>query len=219
MRDRPSTSAVADPPVENDPGNLSVRLVSDSLPPNMVRQFAQDESKGEVVAVNREAEKAAEDLLKAAWMETGQEIASCPLPVDPFKIAAQLGLKVSQQPLEPDISGMLAKTPSRDPEVFINSRDSLNRQRFSCAHEIGHYSKRTTGRDDDEWGYIDRRGPSASRGTEPEEIFANQFAAALLMPEECVRALSAELGPPALAVRFGVSLDAMSFRLENLGLA
>jgi Zn-dependent peptidase ImmA (M78 family) len=114
---------------------------------------------------------------------------------------------------------MLAKTPSHDPEVFINSLDSVNRQRFSCAHEIGHYSKRASGRDDDEWGYIDRRDPIASRGTEPEEIFANQFAAALLMPEPCIRKLSDDLDPTALAVRFGVSLDAMRFRLDNLGIS
>jgi Zn-dependent peptidase ImmA (M78 family) len=219
MSNRSATSAVDDRPAKNDPRNLSVRLISDPTPGNPSGHPVHDESKGDFVGVNREAEKAAEDLLKTAWMTAGQEISSCPLPVDPFEIAGRLGLMVSRQPLEPDISGMLAKTPSRDPEVFINSRDSLNRQRFSCAHEIGHYSKRTTGRDDDEWGYIDRRGPAASQGTEPDEIFANQFAAALLMPEHCVCSLSPELGPAALAVRFGVSLDAMRFRLDNLGLS
>lgn len=171
------------------------------------------------MGVNIEAEKAANDLLKTAWIPEGQDVSACPLPVDPFAIAARLGLFVSRQPLEPDVSGMLAKRPNRDPEVFINSLDSSNRQRFSCAHEIGHYSQRTTGCDDDEWGYIDRRGPAASRGTDPDEIFANQFAAALLMPEEKVRELRKELDPAALAVRFGVSLDAMRFRLGNLGLS
>jgi Zn-dependent peptidase ImmA (M78 family) len=171
------------------------------------------------VGLNRQAEKSAEDLLGAAWMAEGQDLSSCPIPVDPFAVAARLGLLVSRRPLEPDVSGMLAKTPNRDPEVFINSLDSVNRQRFSCAHEIGHYSKRASGRDDDEWGYIDRRGPIASRGTEPEEIFANQFAAALLMPEPCVRKLSGDLDAAALAVRFGVSLDAMRFRLDNLGIS
>jgi Zn-dependent peptidase ImmA (M78 family) len=171
------------------------------------------------MGVNRQAEKAAEDLLKAAWVADGEKVSSCPLPVDPFAIADRLGLLVSRRPLEPDISGMLAKTPNRDPEVFINSLDSTNRQRFSCAHEIGHYSKRTSGRDDDEWGYIDRRGPIASRGIEPEEIFANQFAAALLMPEPCVREMNQDFDATALAVRFGVSLDAMRFRLDNLGIS
>jgi Zn-dependent peptidase ImmA (M78 family) len=168
------------------------------------------------MGINVEAEKAANDLLKTAWIPEGQEFPACPLPVDPFAIAARLGLVVSRQPLEPDISGMLAKMPNRDPEVFINSLDSWNRQRFSCAHEIGHYSQRTTGRRDDEWGYIDRRGPTASRGTDPDEVYANQFAAALLMPEEKVRELREELDPAALAVRFDVSLDAMRYRLDNL---
>lgn len=171
------------------------------------------------MGVTRQAEKAAEDLLGAAWTADGIDISSCPLPVDPFVVAARLGLVVSRRPLEPDISGMLAKTPNRDPEVFINSLDGVNRQRFSCAHEIGHYSKRASGRDDDEWGYIDRRGPSASQGTDPDEIFANQFAAALLMPERCVRELARNLDATALAVRFGVSLDAMRFRLDNLGIS
>lgn len=171
------------------------------------------------MGINHQAEKAAEDLLGVAWIADGHDVSACPIPVDPFAIAARLGLLVSRRPLEPDISGMLAKTPNRDPEVFINSLDSANRQRFSCAHEIGHYSKRTSGRDDDEWGYIDRRGPIASRGIEPDEIFANQFAAALLMPEPCVRDLSRDLDATALAVRFGVSLDAMRFRLDNLGIA
>ena len=64
----------------------------------------------------------------------------------------------------------------------------------------------------------DRRGPSAARGNNPDEIYANQFAAALLMPEEKVRELRGQIGPAAMAVEFGVSLEAMMFRLENLGL-
>ena len=165
-----------------------------------------------------EAEKAANELLKAIWAKEG--LVDCPRPVDPFHIASQLGLSVERRLLDPDVSGMLAKRPGRDPEVYINAMDSENRQRFSCAHEIGHYVKRagSSGGDDDSWGYIDRRGPSASRGIDPEEIYANQFAAALLMPEEAVRHLRDSIGPAAMAVEFGVSLDSMRYRLDNLGL-
>jgi Zn-dependent peptidase ImmA (M78 family) len=166
-----------------------------------------------------QVEKAAEDLLHTTWITDGGDAGDCPLPVDPFHIADRLGLKVFKQGLGADVSGMLAKRPGRDPEVYINANDSLNRQRFSCAHEIGHYSKRVTGRDDDSWGYIDRRGPSSSEGTDPEEIYANQFAAALLMPADKVRELHRELDPAAMAVAFGVSVGAMKFRLDNLGLS
>lgn len=160
---------------------------------------------------------AARDLLIATWSE---DLEDCPLPIDPFEIAGCLGLKVYVTPLEPDVSGMLAKRPGQDAEVYVNALDSENRQRFSCAHEIGHFVKRVTGDEDDDWGYIDRRGPSAARGTNPEEVYANQFAAELLMPEAMVTRLYHEgLSATALAVKFNVSLGAMKFRLENLRLA
>lgn len=161
------------------------------------------------------AERAARDLLLTAWAE---DLKTCRLPVDSYYIARRLGLKVYFAALQEDVSGMLAKRPGQDPEVYVNAKDSTNRQRFSCAHEIGHYLKRVTGRKDDAWGYIDRRGPSASRGTNADEIYANQFAAELLMPEERVRDLHQTLSPAAMAVRFEVSLGAMKFRLENLDL-
>ncbi len=162
------------------------------------------------------AEMAATDLLRATWHDDSGD---CPLPVDPFRIASALGLRVNLMPLEPDVSGMLAKRPYQDPEVYINANDSRNRQRFSCAHEIGHYDSRASNRDDDSWGYIDRRGPSASKGSTPDEIYANQFAAALLMPEEKVKELHGQIGPAAMAVEFGVSLEAMLFRIDNLDLS
>lgn len=141
------------------------------------------------------------------------------MPVDPFRIAEDLGLKVYRADLKPDVSGMLAKRPNQDPEVYVNARDSEVRQRFSCAHEIGHYVKRVTGREDDSWGYIDRRGPSAARGTDQDEIYANKFAAELLMPAAQVRSMHGRLSTAAMAVQFKVSLEAMKFRLENLDLS
>jgi Zn-dependent peptidase ImmA (M78 family) len=45
----------------------------------------------------------------------------------------------------------------------------------------------------------------------------NQFAAALLMPEERVRALVTDgVSPVAMAVAFNVSLEAMTHRIDNL---
>ncbi len=167
-------------------------------------------------STRQDAEAAAYDLLKSTWAE---DLAHCPLPVDPFRIAATLGLQVMRIPLEPDVSGMLAKHPGRDPEVYVNMTDSEVRQRFSCAHEIGHYIKRSSsGGADDEWGYIDRRGPSASLGNNPEEIYANQFAAALLMPKDRVETLATQgMSAVSMALQFNVSLEAMAHRIDNLG--
>ena len=94
----------------------------------------------------------------------------------------------------------------------------------SRARRAGHYVKRTaTG--DQAWEYVERRDLLSSEGTDADEIYANQFAAALLMPREAVETRYRELGNPslasaaALAVEFGVSADAMQYRIKNLKLA
>lgn len=164
-----------------------------------------------------EAEQAARDLLRTTWPFDPDQ-GTCPLPIDPVYIAGRLGIKVHPAHLEPDVSGMLAKQQGQDAEIYVNIYDSEARQRFSCAHELGHYVQRVSGDEHDSFGYIDRRGPTASQGTEPEEIFANQFAAELLMPADLVRKHAADLGPAGLAVEFGVSVGAMKIRLDTLGL-
>ncbi len=155
-------------------------------------------------------ERDAEELLEVVW-------AGRPLPVDPIQIAEQLGIKIFTAGLKPEVSGMLIKEPGKDPEIYINGTDSMSRQRFTCAHELGHYVKRVaTGAA--EWATIDYRGPLTSDGTDPDEIYANQFAASLLMPKQELRRLHKDLGLAALAYEFGVSEEAMNFRLANLKL-
>lgn len=64
-------------------------------------------------------------------------------PVDPIVIADQLGIRVLAEDLPSDISGALIKRLGQDPTIIVlNKRDSRNRKRFTCAHEIGHYIHR-----------------------------------------------------------------------------
>jgi Zn-dependent peptidase ImmA (M78 family) len=165
----------------------------------------------------RPAERQAIDLLHTAWHRAADD-QGFDIPVDPFHIAERLGMDVFAAAMAADVSGMLVKEPGQDPRIYVNAADALNRQRFSCAHEIGHFILRASSRADDTYGYIDRRGPSAAQGINPAEIYANQFAAELLMPQENVRALSPTLSDAALAVKFEVSVGAMKYRLENLGI-
>jgi Zn-dependent peptidase ImmA (M78 family) len=162
-------------------------------------------------------EIAAKELLTAVWAPRWEDM---PYPIDPAKIAERLGVRVFAAGLNPDVSGMLLKEPAQDPLIYLNGSDSKNRQRFSCAHELGHYVKRTSGTDaPEELEYVDFRNPLSAQGLDHEEVWANQFAAALLMPSEIVKRLHKDLeSPAALAGEFGVSSDAMSFRLKNLGL-
>lgn len=157
-------------------------------------------------------ERDAQELLDKVWDR--------PLPVDPFLIATTLGIKVYTASLEDKVSGMLIKRLARDPEIYVNGADSASRQRFTVAHELGHYLKRSAA-GEEEWEVIDYRGPLTSDGTDAVEIYANQFAASLLMPRDAVMQLYKKLGADSTAVlayEFGVSEDAMNFRLINLGL-
>jgi Zn-dependent peptidase ImmA (M78 family) len=162
-------------------------------------------------------EIAAKEVLTAVWSPTWEDM---PYPIDPARVAERLGVKVYKAALNQTVSGMLVKQPARDPEIFLNGSDSANRQRFSCAHELGHYVKRTSGPgSDDAMEYVDFRDPLSAHGLDPEEVWANQFAAALLMPRELVTRVHKELrSSAAMAGEFGVSTDAMNFRLDNLGI-
>lgn len=164
----------------------------------------------------RQAEKDARELRA----EVGrQDPRAVQLPIDPIRIADALGIDVYTARMQAGVSGTLEKVSGSDPVIYLDQDDSLNRQRFTCAHELGHYVKRTAHGDGD-YDFVDYRDQLASTGTRQEEVYANQFAAALLMPEELVRAEHRRgSGPVRPALRFGVSDDAMGYRLQNLGLA
>jgi Zn-dependent peptidase ImmA (M78 family) len=188
------------------PSVLTLTLVPMRVPTNRLRDGASDGP-----------ERDALELLEATWISDDGSIV---IPVDPFEIAQRLGIKVFTAELGDGVSGMLTKQGGYDdPQVYLNAADSRNRQRFTCGHELGHYVRRSsTDATDESWEYVDRRASLASAGTNPDEIYANQFAASLLMPRRIVTELHKRFGPAALASEFGVSSDAMSFRLRNLGL-
>jgi Zn-dependent peptidase ImmA (M78 family) len=161
--------------------------------------------------VTRDPVQEAERIRATAWGNR--------FPVDPVQIARVLGIDVRQAPLSEDVSGALTKKLGQDPTILLNAHDHPNRQRFTAAHELGHFVSREDA--PDEYEYVDLRDTVfASAGTVPEEVFANQFAANLLMPERDVRRLRSDgLTPTEMALYFGVSQDAMHIRLKNLGFA
>ena len=118
--------------------------------------------------------------------------------------------------------------------IGVNSAQSVTRQRFTIAHEIGHLllhkgedvhidekplSKLLTSRE-----AVQRRDNISSQATDPLEIEANQFAAELLMPEEFIRLSVEDLDPEtpvdeaieSLSHLFQVSSMAIIHRLTNL---
>ncbi|HEX3608184.1 MAG TPA: ImmA/IrrE family metallo-endopeptidase [Solirubrobacterales bacterium] len=157
----------------------------------------------------REAEKDAAKLLKATWGGA--------IPVDPVAIARTAGLSVLEAQLDENTLGALVKQPGRDPTILLNETDSENRRRFTCAHELGHFVRRSE--EADEYTRVDLRNSLSATGEDPEEVYANEFAACLLMPEDEVRSFAETgMGDLEMAIRFKVSREAMQFRLKNLGL-
>lgn len=160
--------------------------------------------------VKAEASQDAASLLGATW--------PLGIPVDPISIAKRTGLRVVSANLDEDTMGALIKQPHQDPTIMINESDGENRKRFTCAHELGHFVRRSE--EAEEYSSIDLRSGLSKAGSDPEEVYANEFAACLLMPADHVRTYhSTGLSDLELAIRFKVSRGAMQNRLKNLGLA
>jgi len=155
--------------------------------------------------------QSADELRNAIWKNRG-------FPVNPVIIANRLGIKVFKSNLPDKVYGALIKEKGKDPIIIAHYADSENRQRFTCAHELGHYVYRLQqNEDDEEYEFLDLRNQQSSEGIREEEIFANQFAANLLMPEKEVRKLAGEEKSSLLmALYFDVSTEAMKIRLKNL---
>lgn len=159
-------------------------------------------------------ERDALEILSTHWV---REDGAVMVPVDPIAIARKLEMSVYTADLADDVSGMLFMRAGSDPEIYLSRTDNYRRQRFTCAHELGHWAKHVAkGVESDK--IVDHRGPLASTGGDADERYANRFAAALLMPKDEVARLQAKgYGPVALADVLRVSPEAASYRLQSLG--
>lgn len=133
------------------------------------------------------------------------------LPVPVESIAEDLlGLAVELRDDLP-VSGMLLPSERR---IVVRSDESDPRRRFTIAHELGHWICQCQ---EGEMKPVYCRAEEI--GVDPEakamEREANIFAANLLMPEPSLR----EVAQDEASARFGVSEEAMAWRLFNLGLS
>jgi Zn-dependent peptidase ImmA (M78 family) len=176
--------------------------------------------------VNARIEEAAARILRKCKVSSA--------PVNILKVAQLLGARVAFEPFDEELSGMLVR---KDDQIIIgvNSRHPKTRQRFTIAHEMGHWQLEHPGE-----LFLDRtlrnkpvsikkRDQRAAQGSDKEEIEANAFAAAILIPEPLLVASVEELLDSDadyevdrlignLAKEFEVSSQAMEHRLTNLGM-
>ena len=144
-----------------------------------------------------------------------------PVPVE--DIVRTHGVTVRYSDLR-DVSGLVVR---KDGAIVIgvNRTHAPARRRFTLAHEFGH-ALLHTGREvmfDKDFRY-NLRSDISQLGIDIEEIEANYFAAALLMPRKFMdrdpRTHSIEVEDAsalrALAQAYGVSAQAMALRLVNV---
>ena len=153
-------------------------------------------------------------------------------PVDVESLVAHKGLSIYYLDASDDVSGLLLRK-GKQVAIGVNNSHHRNRQRFTIAHELGHWilhlSTANTSHSIDEQLHVDDqlvyfRDGTSSKASEPVEIQANSFAAALLMPRASLLADLA--GQPIdvnddrsirrLARRYQVSHQALTLRLVNL---
>jgi Zn-dependent peptidase ImmA (M78 family) len=125
------------------------------------------------------------------------------------------------------LSGFLFRD-SHQKVIGVNTHHASVRQNFTIAHELGHLLLH-----DQEQLHVDRAFPTvrlrddtSSQGVDDAEKEANLFAAELLMPHAFLRRdvaaqntldLYDDSFVPELAERYGVSVQALMFRLQYLG--
>ncbi|MDD2208754.1 MAG: ImmA/IrrE family metallo-endopeptidase [Bacilli bacterium] len=134
-----------------------------------------------------------------------------PVPIE--KIAELFNLKVvPYSKFHDSISGVIIQQEDLN-VVGVNSNHAIVRQRFSIAHELGHY---LLGHDSTKM--VDTTFDVSTN----KEQQANEFAAELLMPLDLLKKdienHPREYDIPALAKRYDVSAQAISVRLLQTGL-
>ncbi|MFD2258949.1 ImmA/IrrE family metallo-endopeptidase [Chelativorans composti] len=109
-------------------------------------------------------------------------------PVDVEGLANALGVKVSYANLRPETSGMIERIGDDRFRIVVNANHPRTRQRFTIAHELGHYMLHRhligEGIEDNRAYRSSCDGVYRNREIGPsQETEANKFAVSVLMPE------------------------------------
>ncbi|WP_445712856.1 ImmA/IrrE family metallo-endopeptidase [Flavobacterium sp.] len=144
-----------------------------------------------------------------------------PNKIDVFKIAKHLGVDVKPATLDSSISGLFV-IKEQKPYIRYNDSEAPQRQKFTIAHELGHFVLHK-----DIPLFVEKnetvlyRNLDSTTGELLKEKEANSFAASLLMPkfmiDEQIENIPQGKDPVIyLSKIFKVSSQAMYYRLNNL---
>jgi len=139
------------------------------------------------------------------------------VPLDVEGVVSALGIEIRKENLKDDLSGVLRKSPESSKwEMLVNAKHHPNRQRYTIAHELGHYCLHRHFQIEFE-DRIFFRGGEGNK----EEMQANSFASEILIPEGDFRKMIREGKNKIdeLAQEFGVSTLALRIRAKSLGMS
>jgi Zn-dependent peptidase ImmA (M78 family)/transcriptional regulator with XRE-family HTH domain len=156
--------------------------------------------------------------LLAQRLRSQSGLGDADLPTDLSQLAADVedrfNVDVAIEPLERGLDG-LAIWRRHYSLIMVSSSIAAHRQRYTMLHELGHLMA------GDQGDIVDE---NINYSRTPAETRANAFAAAFLMPAGALRTATGEHSTPTeeliadLLARYRVSLDALAFRLHNLGI-
>lgn len=155
------------------------------------------------------------------------ELGITELPTPLEKIAEAKGLSILRdKTFEDSVSGIFVPQKMT---IIVNPGHPEVRQRFTIAHEIGHFLLHFDKEHpevivDERFAFY--RNKKTSDGLDEKEKEANRFAAELLMPEDILRKkvqtygvdLFDDFAISSLASTFNVSEQAMTLKLQSLDL-
>lgn len=167
---------------------------------------------------NQKIEKIVSEVIDKSLGHNKEEI-------DLKEICSKYNINIVEEDLDDEISGMLLFKNDKN-FIVINSLQSPLRQRFTIAHELGHFFLH-----DKNSLYLDKkvffRNNDSKEGNFKIEIEANNFAANLLMPKKRIENFIInykhfdphnEEHLKAIAKKFEVSQIAITYRLINLNI-
>lgn len=161
------------------------------------------------------------ELISMTVHEVLKEFTFTSLPIDPFLIAKEKAIDVVPRRVGSGVSGMLVRSGDAFAIAYAAHIASEGFQRFSVAHELGHYFLP---------GHIDHvigvdgihESRAGFQSKNKYEVEADQFAANLLMPRSLfTRALSDAgeglMAIERLAAECKTSLTATAIRVTEFG--
>lgn len=138
-------------------------------------------------------------------------------PVPIFEIIERLGMGPVFVPMDDDLSGWIERRSDGSYQIAVNSTHAQTRQRFTAAHELGHYIYHRDllgeGVGDNRAYRTEGTGRMNANIRPMHERQANSFAANVLMPRHILATITDRSNVDMLATMFNVSPAAMRIRL------